>query len=301
MLKKHLSWASFPSKLRPALNITGAILGLAGVAFVCIKISQQLPEIRQYSFDKSHILLFSMLAVVYGSANSFLAAGWHLILKRLGVNLNWKLSMSAYGISQLAKYVPGNIFQFVGRQALGVSVGIPGGKLAKSAIIEIIFLVIAAMLLSIQAVQLWLPHLSGSATFLTISLLIVVCFCVLLLRKETLLSRTLLFNMFFFITSGLVFWGVVSSLTDHSIEITQISKISSAFIFAWLLGFLTPGAPAGLGVREYIILTSLTGIASEPLLLLSVIVSRVITMGGDMIFYSAAVTVKIFTDKSRAD
>lgn len=295
MLKQNLSGRS-ASKMRSALNLIGGFLGLAGVVFVCFKVSQQISDIQQYRFEKTQIYLFLILALVYGTANTFIAAGWHFILKRLGVCLSWKESMSAYGISQLAKYVPGNIFQFVGRQALGVSVGAPGGRLAKSVVFEIILLVIAALLLAVPALQLWLPHASESTTFLTTLTLVFLSSVPLIFKKEFLILSTLLLNMFFFITSGLVFWAVLNALANLSNGPATISEISSAFILAWLLGFLTPGAPAGLGIREYIILFSLTGIATEPLLLLSVVISRLTTMAGDLIFYLGSLTVKYYLD-----
>jgi hypothetical protein len=298
MFKKNLSEIGTP-RYRFALNVMGGCLGLAGIVFVAVRLAQQTSEIKQYNFAQTQVVLFSTLAVVYGAANTFIAAGWYCILKRLGLTVSWKASFVTYGVSQLAKYVPGNIFQFVGRQALGVSAGMPGGKLARSAFIEIGFLVIAAVLLAVQAARLWLPQLSESVAYSATLILASLCFLLLIVRKEALLSVTLLLNMLFFMTAGVVFWAILTLLAGLTNAADAIPTVSSAFILAWLLGFLTPGAPAGIGIREYVILISLSGIASEPLLLLAVVISRVTTMVGDLVFYLAAMAVKYIPNRRR--
>ena len=61
-----------------------------------------------------------------------------------------------------------------------------------------------------------------------------------------------------------------------------------AYTAAWLAGFVTPGAPAGLGVRELVLVFLLDGHAAEPDLLPAVVLSRVVTVLGDTFFFGAA-------------
>jgi uncharacterized membrane protein YbhN (UPF0104 family) len=58
--------------------------------------------------------------------------------------------------------------------------------------------------------------------------------------------------------------------------------ITAAFALSWLIGFLAPGAPAGLGVREGIMVVLLSGAADNAQVLIFVLLARVVTMLGDI-------------------
>ena len=47
-------------------------------------------------------------------------------------SLDYKKAFSIYSLSQLAKYLPGNVFHLAGRQALGVAAGFSGKAFIKS-------------------------------------------------------------------------------------------------------------------------------------------------------------------------
>jgi hypothetical protein len=76
-------------------------------------------------------------------------------------------------------------------------------------------------------------------------------------------------------------------VTDH-----HVSLLTGTFAIAWVAGFLAPGAPAGLGVREVILLKILdhfygTGVAAGITISL-----RVITLIADCLIFSMALMVK---------
>jgi hypothetical protein len=61
-----------------------------------------------------------------------------------------------------------------------------------------------------------------------------------------------------------------------------------AYVVAWLAGLLTPGSPAGMGVREIALLALLGSRFAEADLLMAVVVSRGITLAGDVGFFAWA-------------
>lgn len=84
----------------------------------------------------------------------------------------------------------------------------------------------------------------------------------------------------------MVFVGLLQLLMEENvISSLQMLTICGAFIVAWLVGLVTPGAPAGIGVRELVLLGLLKGFASESDLLLAILLSRLITVGGDVLFF----------------
>jgi uncharacterized membrane protein YbhN (UPF0104 family) len=92
----------------------------------------------------------------------------------------------------------------------------------------------------------------------------------------------------FLLISGLIFTGVLEVFDVVPVSsINEIIVFSGAFIVSWLAGFITPGAPAGVGVREMVIIILLGGVANEASLLMAVVISRMITVIGDLLFYSA--------------
>jgi hypothetical protein len=62
--------------------------------------------------------------------------------------------------------------------------------------------------------------------------------------------------------------------------------LTTAFALAWVVGFVTPGAPAGLGIREALLLLLLghsMGTANASLLILAL---RIATTLGDMLCFA---------------
>lgn len=66
----------------------------------------------------------------------------------------------------------------------------------------------------------------------------------------------------------------------------------SAYIISWVLGFVVPGAPGGIGVREFV-LTLLLGktVGAELILTLS-IMHRLTTIIGDFMAYLILLLIK---------
>lgn len=62
--------------------------------------------------------------------------------------------------------------------------------------------------------------------------------------------------------------------------------IVSALTLSWVAGLLTPGAPGGLGVREFLLLTTLGPALGEGPAATLAVLYRVATTGGDAIFFA---------------
>ena len=61
--------------------------------------------------------------------------------------------------------------------------------------------------------------------------------------------------------------------------------LGGAYVLAWLVGLVTPGAPAGVGIRELVLLFVLKGVIPETDLLLAVVMGRVVTIFGDVLYF----------------
>ncbi|WP_292442281.1 hypothetical protein [Mesorhizobium sp.] len=224
------------------------------------------------------------LAGLYGASNLLLAFGWQRLLHHLGASVSRSWAIHAYAISQLAKYVPGNIFQFAGRQAIGVAAGIGNAPLAKSTAYELAFLIIGGVLFSPLVLPLivanapnwlgWISFVVVLASALWLATIVGADFGV-----------AAVFYVAFLALSGLVF-AAAFGLAGGSVDFGSHPAIAGAYALAWLVGLVTPGAPAGIGVREAVLLFLLGGLSSGPVILLAVVIGRAITVLGDLLFFA---------------
>lgn len=269
------------------LNRIGGLLGAAGVVFVALRLASYADEIDAAGIGVGGYVALLGLAVVYGASNLLLALGWWRLLRCLGVTAARGWALRAYAISQLAKYVPGNIFQFAGRQAIGVAAGFGNGPLAKSTALELLLLAAAgALFVPLTAPLLYNSTgviVAGTAAFLALSVL-AIWLAARFGGAE--FGRAALCYLGFLVVSGLIFVGTYHVVGDAS-AVSAVSWIAGAYVLAWLAGMLTPGAPAGIGVREAVLLFLLADLASPPVILLAVVAGRAVTVLGDLGFYLA--------------
>ncbi|RWJ99490.1 MAG: hypothetical protein EOR42_25105 [Mesorhizobium sp.] len=265
------------------LHRVGAFLGLAGVIFVGIRLHDYAGQIDFKSLGVCGYAAIAALAGLYGASNLLLALGWRRLLSHLGVPVSRFWAIDAYAISQLAKYVPGNIFQFAGRQAIGVAAGIGNGPLAKSTAYELAILVVGGALFA----PLLLP-LAGTPDYLGwISFAATVTVALWLAGRAggAVFRAAAVFYLGFLMLSGLVFvaaFGLAGG--PHDFALYPVT--AGAYVLAWLVGLVTPGAPAGLGVREAVLLFLLGGLSSSPVIILAVVIGRTITVLGDLLFFA---------------
>lgn len=273
---------------RTIAKATGLGLSVLAVGFVVSRVltlSEGL-DLTVLSTIAPYLLL---LSVAYASFSLLLALAWRNILEFLGVDMGKSQSIAVYGMSQLAKYIPGNIFQFVGRQAIGYQQGIASGPLAKSVIWELALLVGAGAIFALTLALLWswdapwILYIAGT-------LLAAGAIAWMAARLFSVsISNAFFQHLIFLFLTGVVFVIVVVLIQPGEVNsFRMLLIVAYAFIGAWLVGLLTPGAPAGIGIREYVLILVLGHAIGESTLLLATILSRFITAFGDVLLFAFA-------------
>lgn len=267
------------------LSRIGTLLGLVGLLFVAFRLRTYAGEIEAGGIGVGGYVALGGLALVYGTSNLLLALGWWKSLHYLDTPVSRGRAIRIYAASQLAKYVPGNIFQFAGRQVIGVATGIANKPLAKSTILELVLLIGGGALFSPLAATLipgWVGGLSsGIAAFILLAL---IALMVAGWLGGATLGAAALYYFAFLAISGTIF-AAAYQIAGGNAPASALPSIAGAYVLAWLAGLLTPGAPAGLGVREAVLVFLLGGVAAAPVILLAVVVGRAITVLGDVGFY----------------
>lgn len=274
--------------LQPILARLGSVLAVAGLAFVCVRLADYWPQLRAAPLSSSLALLLVLLAVGYGLANVLLALAWRDLLHELGATLSVARSVAVYGRSQIAKYAPGNVFHLAGRQVLGMAEGVPPQPLAKSIGLELGLLVIGAIGLIGLLLQRWLASQVGALAWVVPAALAVVVVAVVWRWRWFHAGRALVAQLLFLLCSAGVYWAVLSVLAPEAVSRVPVGVVPGAAIAAWLVGLVTPGAPAGLGVREAVLLLILGVWVPQADLVLAVLLARLVNIAGDVGFFLVA-------------
>lgn len=289
-------------RLKRLLHALGSILAMSGVAFVLYRFWQSAGQIDWKSLGVSGWRTAAISLVVYGLAQVLLGAAWHEVMRHLRLPIGRLWSVRVYGLTQIAKYVPGNVFHFAGRQAIGMAWGLAGGTLLKSTAGEIALQCLAGVFFSFLVAPLVLPFpvWTGGAAFLP-----ALAGGAWLLQRlfSAPIRRAFLLDVVFLAVSGTVFWVLLSLCAGGGLRLGW-PTVCGAFILAWLAGLVVPGAPAGAGIREMILLFLFGQAVPESDLLMALVLSRAVTIGGDVVFYLFALGMGPLvsrSEKTKAD
>lgn len=222
-------------------------------------------------------------------AKLFLAENARIAAAQSGLHLDFFTAGRLYNLSQLGKYLPGSVWQYVARAAayrgLGASdVQVRDALLTESlwvsgcagAIGSILTGPLALRLLAASvspAIAAWLSLLTASTILLVLALT--------LKRRAALLRyltiavpplRALVVQVAVWVLLGLSFWMLLSACGVSA----SIVFSTGLFAIAYAIGFLVPFAPAGLGVRDGILMAGLLPLAGADQALVATVLARIL-------------------------
>uniref|UniRef100_A0A7V3ZWV9 Flippase-like domain-containing protein n=1 Tax=candidate division WOR-3 bacterium TaxID=2052148 RepID=A0A7V3ZWV9_UNCW3 len=198
---------------------------------------------------------------------------WRYILKGFGVEIQPSMAVISWIYSNIGKYMPGKIWQFVGRVALTKDV-IPEITLT-TVFLEVIISSSSAVMVFFARFFLkgGLPQLWAVYALILFAVLLLLQHPVVLrfflrifakIRKKNYdlskvripLKRNLLVFLWYFtlwIATGVSFWIMIQG---SNIKISLFDSVTT-YPISWILGYLALVAPAGFGVRESVLMTLL--------------------------------------------
>ncbi|MEZ5744001.1 MAG: hypothetical protein R3D89_09860 [Sphingomonadaceae bacterium] len=234
--------------------------------------------------------MVAMLALVYGLSLLLLAIGWHFVLSHARAEpVSLAHSVRAYGMAQLAKYVPGNVFHLVGRHMIHRNAGMADKALARAALAEIVLMIGAALAVVALCIAIAPPAMLGGyglvaallAGLLALGALIVV----LRIGGGAPVHAVLAFALAFaFFTVMALMIAMLVALLGAPLSFAA----AGGGVAAWLAGFVTPGAPGGLGIREAAMVLFAGGTASAEVLFVAAALFRLVSFGGDLVCFTVA-------------
>lgn len=284
--------------MKRALHWAGALLCIAAVVFFVREIMATGLQLPPGGTGRAATWLAGA-ALAYAASVAMLAWLWSLLLLQRGADRALRAEVvSGYLVSQFGKYLPGNVFHYLGRHALGRRLGITHAALGSAAVVEIGFL-LAATAFVVATCASGLPRefwwLRPAAIAAGVAGLVALFAAPRLLprlvplpgldatRFALLAPAYLAFVTVFGLLYAACLWlfGATLPLQD---------AVGSAAL-GWAVGFLVPGAPAGAGLREAALALTLGG--REATAVTSAIVAfRIVTMLGDFIAFLAGLLMR---------
>ncbi|AFY47388.1 putative integral membrane protein [Nostoc sp. PCC 7524] len=220
---------------------------------------------------------WSILAIATGItllAHTWAGWIWTWILKELNQPVPPSQFIQVYLKTNLAKYLPGNVWHYYGRIVAAKNANITAGAATLSVLLEPLLMAAAALII----VVFFGSQFAAPKTTLTLRGLQLLSLAIILyavhprflnpvisllsklkakkshLQPSAVVSiaryplRPLLGELGFLTLRGMGFILTVYALMP--LNLNQIPLLLGAFSCAWLLGLVVPGAPGGLGVFE---------------------------------------------------
>lgn len=205
-----------------------------------------------------------------------------------------------YSKTQIGKYLPGNVFHFVGRQECGIWPGFTQKQAAFASLLETVLLLVSASTFSLMAGRGLLQQRFEIPSYvwwgLGIGMLVAGVGLIVwrsgngqFVETRAKLARFLCkvfvgiagYAMYFLLIGGL-FLLLGNPILGSEFRMMGFIERLWLYPVAWLAGVVTPGAPGGLGVRESLLVLALEPYVPSTTAAGYVLAFRLATVIGDI-------------------
>jgi hypothetical protein len=297
--------------LKRLYQVAGLLLVITASIYFFIYLIENWSKLPANIFELKQIP--TLLAVTFCYLSCFLitSKAWYTLLYSVGEKPKLLPLLKIILLSQFAKYLPGNFAHHISRAVLARNAVKSNNSIAITMLLELILVILAACGVAVIAISfdqsistpqfMDVPTLGKVSVFSLITLL---GLAFIYLSKSNfekvimsqfrfseatpykILGRKIqyLIECFFLYTINFLLLGaILYLLTESFFSNAQANYwlFTGLFSIAWILGFITPGAPAGLGVREAILVTALDPIYGPGVALSLTLSLRIVTTMGD--------------------
>lgn len=273
----HSMWAAGKPWIK---RIAGVAITAAIFWWMLKPVARHWGEVRNRVFEMSwgRFAVAALMFTVFLFA--FRATTWRWLLVGMGERLPVAAAARIWSISELARYLPGAIWQVLGRIYLVKPYGVRGSVCTASQLLELSLFLLANVLLALGClVWFGIKQFEGPAErwlYLAMALVPVLLFVLhprvlyaiidraMRLMKKPPVQRRLTFAELV----GLLCWSIVGLLWQSlaiwllveeplNLQLTKWWVVAGAYALAWCAGFLALWAPGGIGVRELVFMAAM--------------------------------------------
>lgn len=278
--------------LKRAATIAGGLLCVAAAALLIMRVIALRDSIGE-RFAHVSAAAFAEALGLYLVGSVLLAFAW-VVLVRVASDAHPRVRPLLRGHlrAQVAKYLPGNVFHFAYRHVAARREGVSHASLAAALGLEAAFLLTAAAMIALGVAAD--PHLDALVPWARRSIAFVPVFALLawmalsyvaprfgvprapLSRRAPGLAVVLAIDFAFFVLAG----TALRALHPHP-DALPFSAWCGWLSLAWIVGYVTPGAPAGIGLREAVLALGLAPTLGESEALALALLYRLVTSIAD--------------------
>ncbi|GAB3334361.1 lysylphosphatidylglycerol synthase domain-containing protein [Marilutibacter aestuarii] len=301
--------------MKPWLRALGILVSLAALGFFVVYARRSLAghDLRPL-LEPGIIASTGLLTLLYASLIPITAFAWSRLLADIDRPAPLGVTLPILATTQFGKYLPGNVGHHLGRVLLSRSMGLGMGAILASMAYETLLVMLAgahvgALTLLAEApaaLRDWPILEHRGALFLGLSIAVALGLAgapglARLVRRlrglgpeqagmrsprlSVSISCYLLYAINFLIV-GVGLFAVAATLAPEAAEPRLLVLLTGAFACSWLIGYIAPGAPAGLGIREAMLAFWLHD-ALGPVTSITLIVAlRIATTVGDLLSFA---------------
>jgi glycosyltransferase 2 family protein len=259
---------------RIIVRLVQAAIVAATVYFLAAYLVRSWGSIEDFDwqFDAGWLALSGVVLLTYYFAQ---AGFWWLLLRGCGAASPFWPAASVWGKSILARYVPGNVFMFVGRAWMSHSQGLPVERVSAAMVYEQA-LGIGGALLAVAVLFPFWEYRPGVTALSLIAIPVLVALMhprvfglvagwALRLTHRAPLEVTLGFGavlsmlvlfMLDWLVAGAGAWLLARSITG--LGVSALPLVIVAYALAYVAGMVAFFIPSGIGVREAVLTASLS-------------------------------------------
>jgi len=312
--------------IKKVVSYVGTLLMIVSMIFVAQRLRNTAggEDGIDFALLTSPWVIAGLLFVATTEGLGILAAGLNfraLVRNVSGVVVSRVLALKVYTESNVYKYIPGGVMYVAGRNRLAVEVdALAHSKVVLATIIEGVCMVIGVI---VVAAVFAYSHAAYLITYLgLLPIILLIIGIVLVIAAPVVYAfRHRIGGIIKKLTSNMetISWVVIAKRQGFSIVLMFLYSVTflmtlmlmgqemnmslgfaiiGLYLLAWLAGFLTPGAPSGLGIREAVMVMFLTGFVDDGTLVAAMVMHRVLTVIGDVFAFLAALVISRTTSKS---
>lgn len=282
------------------------LLAVAASAAYLIALARQAADLPRLRWDGAALAGFAASVGLYQIALAGGAFAWTVLLAGTGERPRFRSALGIQLVAQAGKYLPGNVAQYAGRTVLAARQGHAPANVVATLVVETACAVLAGVAFVLAALGPAGPWGGEALIWRAGAVLLAVGAAGLLagrllgnprVRRLVRLPPTPEAR-----TMGLGAWltciacnwvsflllGLCAALLARSFfgATAPFLRLAGVFAAAWVAGFVTPGAPAGLGVREAVLAGGLRPLYGPEVALALPLLFRLVTVTGDGVAFA---------------
>lgn len=295
------------NRIKPLLDGLGWLVITVAILFLAKKCWISRFWFAEWRPDAGLLISMAAATLLYAVFMATQAFAWAKLAQYWQPNAATVFLFRLCARTQIAKYIPGNVFHIAGRWMGARQLGLSHAAIIAATVYELGGLAIVAAFIALPglpvATSLDLPFnllvlYLGIAILAAISPFFAIKVTGLLARWQFLkawpLQTKIAFKrgyvpahflfIVFFVATALLF-AIWAKAVCPQLSLSQTPLLVSIFAFAWLAGFIMPGASGGIGVREAILSAALEHSAGSAEALIIAFGFRIITIAGDVLLF----------------